>query len=263
MVWLGSVYLDLGRADEAEPLFSKAASLSPQSVAALVGQGRVALAQHRFAQAVETLERALSIDPRASAVHYPLALAYRGVGDTTNAEAHLRQRGGVEVGPPDPRLQAIGGLLHSAVSYEKLGIRALDGGDWSSAAAAFRQALELRPSDASLHHRLGTALSLSGDAAGASAQLQQAIRLSPTYAPSHFSLGVLLASSGQDSDAVEQFAAAVRSDPAYADARLQLAAALIRLRRYDEARAQVVEGVKHNPDRPEFSRALEQFQRRR
>jgi Flp pilus assembly protein TadD len=220
------------------------------------------LAQHRFAAAVEAFEQALSIDPRASAVHYPLALAYRGLGDTAKADAHLRQRGSAEVGPPDPRLEAIGELLHSAVSYEKLGIRALEGGDWASAAAAFRNAIEVKPSDGALHRRLGTALSLGGNAAEAAKQFQEAARLSPSDPASRFSLGVLLASSGKDAEAVEEFSTAVRLDPAYADARLQLAAALIRLRRFDAARAQVMEGVKQNPERAEFARLLEQFRKR-
>src|SRR5262249_23766104 len=108
----------------------------------------------------------------------------------------------------------------------------------------------------------GTALSLSGDTRGAVERFQTAIRLSPGYAPPYFSLGVLLAASGHDAEAAERFAAAVRYEPANADARLQLAVALVRLRRFDEAHAQLVEGATRNPDRPEFSRALEQFRPR-
>jgi tetratricopeptide (TPR) repeat protein len=262
LVWLGNVYLDQGRADQADPLFARAVSIQPRSVAALVGEGRAALAQRQFSRAAETLEQALSIDPRASMAHYPLALAYRGLGDLTKAEAHMQQTGDIEVGPSDPLMQEIAGLLHSAVSYEKRGIRALEGKDWTTAAASFRTAIELAPADASLHHRLGTALSLSGDTRGAAEQFQEAIRRAPNYAPSHFSLGVLLASSGQYAEAVDHWSAAVRYEPTYADARLQLAGALVRLQRYNEAHAQLVEGMKRNPERPEFARALEQFRAR-
>jgi protein O-GlcNAc transferase len=262
LVWLGNVHLDQGKADEAERLFTRALSQQPRSVAALAGQGRAALASRQFARAVESFEQALSVDSRASMVHYPLALAYRGLGDMAKAEAHAKVRGEIEVGPSDPLMQELAGVLHSAVSYEKQGIRALDAGDWAMAASWFRKAIDLAPDNASLHHRLGTALSLTGDTRGAVEQFRDALRLSPQDAPSHFSLGVLLGSSGRDAEAVERFAAAVRYEPAYAEARLQLAGTLIRLRRFDEARAQLIEGTKRNPERPEFSRALEQFRPR-
>ena len=77
----------------AEPLFPKALSLQPRSVAAQFGLGRAALAKQDYTRAVEHLEQALSLDPQATVIHYPLAMAYRGVGDTARAEAHLQQRG--------------------------------------------------------------------------------------------------------------------------------------------------------------------------
>ena len=259
LVWLGVAYLDLGKPSDAAPLFARALVLEPRSVAALSGQGRAALANRDYLHAAESFERALSIDARASMIHYPLALAYRGLGEMDKAEAQARQRGEVEIGPSDPRMQELSLLLHSATSYEKRGLRALDGGDWAGAASAFGQAVALTPENATLHHRLGTALSLSGDAAGAAREFQEAIRLSPTYAPAHFSLGLLLTASGRHAEAVERFAAAVRYEPENADARLQLAAALVRAQRYQDAKNQLLEGARRNPERPEFSRLLEQF----
>jgi tetratricopeptide (TPR) repeat protein len=259
LVWLGIAYLDQGRPSTAAPLFARALALDPRSVAALFGQGRAALASRDYGRAVESFEQALSIDPRASMVHYPLALAYRGLGESQKAEAHVRQRGDVEVGPSDPRMQAIASLLHSATSYEKLGLRALDGRDWAAAASAFGKAVELAPENATLHHRLGTALSLSGDTPGAVQQFEEALKRSPNYAPAHFSLGMLLAASGRNAEAIERFSAAVRYEPENADARLQLAAALVRAERYQDARHQLLEGARLNPERPEFSRLLEQF----
>lgn len=240
-------------------MFARALALEPRSVAALFGQGRAALANRDYARAAESFEQALAIDPRASMVHYPLALAYRGLGEIDRAEAQARLRGDVEVGPTDPRMQQLALLLNSATAYEKRGLRALDARDWTSAASAFGKAVELEPGNATLHHRLGTALSLAGDARGAVQQFEEAIRRSPGYAPAHFSLGVLLASSGRNLEAIERFAAAVRYEPENADARLQLAAALVRAQRYQDARNQLIEGARLNPERPEFARLLGQF----
>jgi tetratricopeptide (TPR) repeat protein len=293
LVWLGDMYLELGRPEAAEPLFVRALSIQPPAVAALFGQGRAALARREYSRAVELFERALSIDRRASVIHYPLALAYRGLGDVQQAEAHLRQRGDTEIGPPDPLLQALPGLLQSAVAYENQGIRALNAGDWATATDLFRKGLELAPDSASLHHKLGTALSLAGDANGAMDQFLEAVRRSPGFSQAHYSLGVLLAASGKYPEAIDRFTSAVKFDPSYTPARLQLAEALrrtgrpdlsliqyaevykvepssadaqlghalalIQMRRYDEARAQLSAGMKRHPDRPQFAQMLERL----
>jgi uncharacterized protein HemY len=78
----------------------KAQSLAPREAAALYGLGRVALEERDFAGAVKQLEAALALVPSASRVQYPLAMAYRGLGNTQQAEAHLRLRGERTCRPP-------------------------------------------------------------------------------------------------------------------------------------------------------------------
>ena len=290
LVWLGGVHLDLGEPELAEPLFAKALSLQPTTVAAMFGLGRAALAKRDFGVAVDRFQQALSADPRATIVHYPLALAYRGLGDTASAEQHLRQRGSLEIGPPDPLMVQLRGLIQSGVSEENEGIRALDAGDFGKAAEHFRKGIELSPGSPSLHHKLGTALSLSGDARGAAAQFEEAIRLSPSFSQSHYSLGLLLAAAGRYKEAADRFSTAVRYEPNYVDARLRLgemlqrtgrpdaalaqytrvieidprvaearfgyATSLAQLGRFEEARQRLTEGAALYPDRREFSDAL-------
>ena len=259
LVWLGRVTLDQGNAAAADEWFAKAMAVDPQSVAAITGRGRAALALRDYAGAAGRFELALSLDPRASTVHYPLALAYRGLGQLERADREARQIGGVEVGPTDPLMQEIAAVLRSAASYEKVGLRALERRDWPAAVAAFRSAVDLAPESASAHHRLGTALSLTGDATGAVSELQEALSRSPEYVPALFSLGVIFASAGRLDEAVERLSAAVRYEPGNADARLQLAVALLRARRVQEAHVHVVEGARRHPQRPEFARLLQQF----
>jgi tetratricopeptide (TPR) repeat protein len=290
LVWFGNVQLDQGRPDLAEPRFSQALNVQPGVVAALYGLGRVALARRDYARAVEQLEAVLAVDRRASIAHYPLSLAYRGLGDTTRAESHLRQRGERAIGPPDPLMVELRGLVHGVAAEEKRGSRALDSGDYPAAVAAFREGIELAPDNPSLRHKLGTALSLTGDTAEAVEQFRETIRRSPNYAPAHYSLGVLLASSGKYAEAIEQLEAAVRDDPSYVEARLRLgellggtrqferalgqfqkaieidpraaearfgyAGALVGLRRYAEARDSLRESAKLFPDQPRFAEAL-------
>jgi len=259
LVWLGNVRLDQGQPELAEPLFEQALAKQPGLVAALFGAGRAALAKREYARAVERLRAALAADPRATIVHYPLALAYRGLGDATNAEAHMRQRGTVEVAPPDPLMVALRDVLQSSVAEEERGERALNNRDFNDAIVHFRKALDAAPDDASTRLKFATALSLGGDTAAAIAQLEETIRRSPQFAQAHYSLGVLLAQQGRLPDAAQHFADAVRADPGFPAARYAYALALAQTKRYEEARKQLVEGAARFPDHKEFAEALAQL----
>jgi tetratricopeptide (TPR) repeat protein len=292
MVWLGEAYLAQGRADAAEPLFAKAVALQP-SAAARFGAGRVALAKREYAQAVKELTDALTLDPRATSVHYPLAMAYRGLGDLPQAEAHLARQGDVEARPVDPLMREIDELLQSPEAYNVRGGAELEAGNWKAAADQFRKGLELAPNDPSLRHRLGTALAQMGDVPGAVGEFEHVLRTAPDHARSHFSLGLILNDAGRYPEAIERFSSALKYEPGYVEARVQLAGvlarsgrpgealahydqalqaapghadaafgramALIRLRRYADARDRLAEGMKSSADaqyQAMFSHAL-------
>jgi tetratricopeptide (TPR) repeat protein len=223
LVWLGTTYLDLDRPDEAATLFERALAEQPGLVSARGGLGRAALARRDYTAAVEHLTAALALDSRASMLHYPLAMAYRGLGDTARAETHLSARGTTDIGPPDPVMQELTGLLDSAPAYEFRGIRALERGQAAEAAALFRRGLALDAGSASLHHRLGTTLLLLDDEPGARREFADALQRAPEYAPTYYSLGILEASHGRYGEAAARFATAVEHAPEYAEARLALA----------------------------------------
>ena len=225
-IWLANVYLDQGRADEAETLFSRALARQPQLFAARFGLGRAALAKKDYRQAVERLEAALAADGRASIVHYPLALAYRGLGDITQAEAYLRKRGTVDIPLVDPLIGEVADALRSPVVYERRGDRAIARGDFKAAEAAFRRGVELAPDRLPLRQKLATALVLIGNVQAGLAQYQELLQRAPDFAEAHYSLGVIFLSNGRQDLAIERFGAAVRADPTYLQARLQLANAL-------------------------------------
>jgi tetratricopeptide (TPR) repeat protein len=290
LVWLGTTHLDLDQPEAAAPRFERALATSPDLVAARAGLGRVALARRDYAGAVEHLTAALAIDPRASLLHYPLALAYRGLGDAARAGIHMRERGTTEIGPPDPVMQEMAGLLESAAAYEFRGIRALERGEPNAAAHLFRRGLALEPDTASLRHRLGTTLLLLGDEPGARVEFAEAMRLSPRYAPTYYSLGIVAATHGRYAAAARLFATAIEHAPEYTEARLALAEmlaatgrtrealthyqevldarprdadaalgrafALARLGRRAEAAARLREAAALHPERPEFTQAL-------
>jgi tetratricopeptide (TPR) repeat protein len=247
LVWLGNLYLDQGRPDAAGSLFAKALAKEPRAAAAQLGLGRVALAQRDYTRAIDHLEQALQIDRRATVVHYPLSMAYRAVGKTEQAEAHVRQRGDVEIGPPDPLMQEVADVLRSPVVYENRGDRAIAAGEFAAALSHFRRGLDLAPESVPLRQKVATALSLTGDVPGALKGFQDVLRRSPDFAPAHYSLGVLLLADGQIDLAIGRFSTAVRSDPTYLQARLQLANTLRRRRRFEPSRREYANVIEMDP----------------
>ena len=290
LIWLGNLELEQGRATEAEPKLVKALALEPRSLSARFGIARAALAKQEYRRAAESLEAVLAQDPQAVGAHYPLAMAYRGLGDADKAEAHLRLRQDRQILPADPLMVELGNLLESPQTYESRGIRALNNKDWESAAALFRKGLELAPDHAALRHRLGTALYLMGDVRGAQEQFEQVVRASPDFSLAQYSLGILLQANGRQADAIVHFSSALKSKPDYTEARLRLAnslrhsgrakeslahyqqvlsesadntearfgyaMALVQLRRYDDARTRLAEGMKSYPDQTMFAHGL-------
>lgn len=223
LVWLGETYLDDEQLDLAQSTFARALAVQPQAAVALFGAGRTALARRAYAEAVEFMERALAADAPATAIHYPLAMAYRGLGDTAKAEAHLRLRGSSSPGLADSLMVPDGELLESGVALERRGMEALKAADFAAAAALFRNGLELSPGDPSLRYWLGASLYAAGNTAAAEQEFLAVVRQSPEFAKAHFSLGAIDDARGRRAEAIERYRAAVRSDPGMPDARLRLA----------------------------------------
>ena len=236
MISLGDVHLLQGQPEAAEVLFRRQLTLQPNSIVANVGLGRAALAKNDYEGAVRHLEEGLRLSNQtAVGVHYPLALAYRGLGQQEKAEEHLRQRVDSRVLPSDPLIEELGDLLESPGAYEGRGNRALSDRQWDIAAAHFRRGLALEPDNPIMRHRLGTALFQSGDPGGAAAQWEQVVQTTPNFALAHYSLAILLEGAGLREDAIQHFETAVLHEPSYVEARLGLAALLRRNGRLEES----------------------------
>jgi tetratricopeptide (TPR) repeat protein len=251
LVWLASARLDEGRFETAESLFLKALTLQPSSAAAAFGAGRAALARQAYKEAVERFERALAIQSGATAVHYPLAMAYRALGDRANADVHLSRRGEVWPALADPIRDQQDEPLESVTLYERRGVQALGAQDWASAIAAFRKVLELDPNDAALRHRLATALYGAGDQLAAAREFDEVLRRHPGYLKAHISLGMLHNLNGRYPEAIDRFAAALQVDRNSPEARLGLAEALRVSGRPEASIGHYDEAVKLDPAVPE------------
>jgi tetratricopeptide (TPR) repeat protein len=256
LVWLGYVYIELGQPEAAEAVLAKARTPSPDSPAVLYQLGRASLAKQEYASAVQYLEETLRLNPAAAVVRYPLAMAYRGLGDLAKAQSNLDQtngRGGAGamVTIPDPLMADVRAALRSPEVFAELGQQASARRDWPEAVAQFRKAIELAPDDAVVRLNLAQALILMGAARAALTELEAAIRANPSLAPAHFMIGTLLERSGRDEEAIDEYKAAVTNDPSLRGAHLRLADALRRIGRLDAALSSYQRVLELNPDSEE------------
>ena len=86
---LGQIAAAQGKAEDARGHFERAVSLSPRFVQALVALGKLQLQDKRYAAAIDTLARAVAIDPANESAHYGLLTAYRDAGQLEKAKAEM------------------------------------------------------------------------------------------------------------------------------------------------------------------------------
>ena len=226
LYWLGDIRLEEGRAAEAVQLFERSLVIAPGSLSARYGLARASLLVEDYQRTVDLLEEIHARNPDIGAVHYPLGMAYRGLGNDAKAEEHLSRRENAELRPEDPLMAELDTMLNSAGTFASSGEAALEREEWVAAEEEFREALELNPNDPTLRHRLGTALVMQGNFEAALAEFETIVRDAPDYHAAHYSIGVLLQGAGRFGEAVERFETALRYRPGDPEVSLRLAVSL-------------------------------------
>ena len=102
------------------------------------------------------------------------------------------------------------------------------------AEAAMRHALERAPTMIEAQSDLGAILTRKGDVETGIAALKRAIEINPNYAASHGNLGVALRKAGRPDEAVAALDAALKLQPGYQDYHWNRALALLHAGRYEE-----------------------------
>jgi tetratricopeptide (TPR) repeat protein len=291
LVNLAETYQADGQADLAMGLFEKALAIDPSQAAAQAGLGETALSKGDFALAVRSLEAALKLQPEATTLHYPLAMAYRKMGDVTNALVHLQKKGSGKTTVPDPLMDKVMALKRGQRALWVQGNKALAEGRYADAIKAYEQMVATADEgDPIPRIHLGIAMAQGGDLTGAIEQYQQVLRLTPSSAVAHYNLGVLSLELKSEDEAREHFNAALALDPGFKSAHFQLAnllmrdghfteavshyaramelgldnefvrlmraMALVRTRRYAEAKVELDDGVAALPESADLTLAL-------
>jgi tetratricopeptide (TPR) repeat protein len=235
LIRLARVELARNRPDRAETLFRHALEIDANSAAALLGLGKIALAKRDFESAVRHLEAARTLAPQATKIHYPLALAYRGLGRLEMASTLLDQLGDVPAPLDDPWMRQIGALVGGMRVHQIQGTLHFQEGQYELALAEFKRAVEEAPDEPLVRTNLALTLIQLGDPDGAEREFEHALSLDSSDAFAHYNLGTLLLDSGRYEAAVGHFEAAIERDAGQLRAHFNLGKALERLGRHEAA----------------------------
>jgi len=246
-VRLGDVYVGLDRLRDAREQYESVLAALP--AAAHQGLGEVALRERHYREALEHFRAALDRVPQATALHYSIAMAYRGLGRLDEARAHLAQRGTGGIVAADPVVNSLQSLVRGERLLVIQGNRFYAAGRYQEAADAFERALAVAPSSVPARVNLAAALLERGDASRAVEHLDAALALSPgDRAIGRQLVSALLRLDRRDA-AINVLLSMQRADPDDEDTTVGLAILLAERQRIGEAMAILDNAHRRSPAR--------------
>ena len=234
---LGKVRLDRGDLAEARAALEKVQDVPELASPAHYYLGQIALLEQRPDDAVGLLEAALVANPDATEVHYPLAQAYRALGDAEQAKAHLARFELRSVVIPDPLIDELQAANQRSLPAFKRAIHAVRGGDYATAADEFAAGLETDPDNAAARISYARVLYLTDRGDDAAAELERALASDPDNPLGPFMLGVLHQQQADLAAAEADYLRAIELDPVHSGALFHLANLYFDSGRYAEAAA--------------------------
>lgn len=212
-----------------DPTFAEAEAAKCE---ALVGKYRQTRDTSVMAPAVETCNRALTMDPHAPQAHMALGNLYMATGradfavesyaralplDTDNAELYTRlatalaQQNRLEDAETFFQL-AVGLMPESAVIYRDYGVSMFFGGQFKKAEQLLRQAVDIDADYSRAYSDLGAVLYQQGKIDEASEVMLKAIETGP-YDKAYNNIGTVLFFAGEYEKSMEMFRKAVELTP--------------------------------------------------
>jgi arylsulfatase A-like enzyme/Flp pilus assembly protein TadD len=212
-----------GEAAAALPLTRELAERFPAGPVFQATYARALLDSGRAHDAASVLRAAVARIPDDASLFHDLSVAAKAAGD--DAEALRAEQAALALDAASPPALNGVGLLH------------VEAGRTREAVAAFEQATEGDPSNATYWSNLGNARRAADDLTGAETAYRRALDVLPGYADAANGLGVVLVQRGQAAQAVEWFERAIAAAPDFHEARLNLGIAYQESGRRAEAMA--------------------------
>jgi len=246
---LAEALLDAGDLEESRKRF---AELTDPACAPAVqfGLGTIAARLGRHAEAVEHLQRAITLFPEFGAAHYALARAYRALGRPDEAEAALARHAQFGARWPaieDPVAATVSTLREDAGALLQRGVKQAEAGDVEAAIASHEAALSLNPSFAQAHANLIVLYGRARVWAKAEEHYRAVVKLAINVADAHYDYGVVLGLQEQWDGAAEAYRKALELNPQHAQARNNLGQVLERQGKIAEAADEYRHAVESQP----------------
>lgn len=178
---LGEAHYGLDQFDQALPFLNQALAEQDTQVQNQTRArahwllGQIALLNRDYKQALFHFQKALKAQPKATAIHYPLAQTYRALGQRDLALKHLKQRGKREPQAKDSLLEALNALGDPALQHFNQAMKAVLKRDYNTAAKEFSEGLALSPDNPHAQISFGRALMLTGQTDAARNAFKKAI----------------------------------------------------------------------------------------
>jgi len=248
----GDVARAMGDNEKAKTLLEQSVSIDPNDFLSRYNLGMVLVILHEWQEAKDNLEKAIALDVPLPEVHFELAMALKGLGETDRAtkEMALYQKS----------KKADENALEAAMASAQADMD-LAGGKLDEAAGKYRQAVEQEPENADYKFKLSVALRKAGDQDGERAQLEEAVRLDPRLVGAQTRLGYLLSRAGDVEGALAHFRLAVKAAPAWTEAWINLAAELAVASHFSEARLAVARAIELDPNNAQAHQLSDQLAR--
>ncbi len=287
---LARVLLEQGEIAAAEPLLESVAEEPGLTAALNAALGKIATARESHDVAARHYQAALAAQPQASQLHYPLALAYRRLGEVDKAREHAALGGPAKLVVPDALLEDVSSLSVSSQMFLTTGAQALKAERYDLAEKAFRGAIAANPENKRAHLNLAVVLTQLGRLVAAEESARAALSIDPDYGFAYFNLGNIYEARNQLAEAItfyhktvakaprnlkanfrlanalmrtgdferaaRHYRVAVEIAPGLVQARYLESLALIALRRYVAAREVLEDAIKVHPDNVELTRSL-------
>ena len=275
--------IERGQLERAEGEIRRVLRLNPRDARALLGLGRIALAQGHFPESRDYLQQSIESASDVRASRALLATVQQRLGNSAAAEQSLAAASGLPEDHvwPDPFLVEINQMrvglsaaLDDADTWLKQGrcsesVALLQqtvrnypesmkawltlGRAWkqctntSSAEEALRRAVQVEPSSVEARVEYGIILYAQARYSESEASYREAIRINPNLAEAWFNLGLCLIGQQKIDAALDAFQTACRYKPDLVRAYTHLAESLARQGRTNEASFLLSQASRLNP----------------
>ena len=229
---LGNAAAQLGDADAAVALISKAHALFPDNTVYLISLGMAYRQQRNFDIAMACYERVLEIEPGSASAYFGIANTLQTQGRLDEAAQNFTYA-----------LESNPGFVEARFNLANL---EKSRGRYREAVEHYRLAVAAKPDFADAWHNLGSALYAMGEADEALASYRQA--LGRNLPETHNNIGNIHFDCGDFGQALACYRQAIAAKPAYAEAWNNLGNALRKLGRFEESAAAFGEALRIQPD---------------